>query len=175
MTSKTEFHPYADLFPMMSAAELEALADDIADNGLRTAIVRYQGAILDGRNRLKACEAKGIEPRFEDFEGTDEEAHALVISLNVQRRNLTTGQRASVAAKDWGLENKTDGRRSKNVTNGIVSAETLVKQFHISKRDLTQARDLLRDAQDLAREVEQGSPLSTKYNMFLERQRELAD
>jgi hypothetical protein len=56
-------------------------------------------ARLDGRNRLPACEAAGVEPRFEDFEGDDAGALALVISLNVQRRDMTAGQRAIVAAR----------------------------------------------------------------------------
>jgi hypothetical protein len=52
---KLKNHPYADLFPMMSTAELEALTADIAANGLRHPIVRYKGMVLDGRNRLLAC------------------------------------------------------------------------------------------------------------------------
>jgi ParB family chromosome partitioning protein len=46
----------------------------------RHPVVRYQGKILDGRNRLLACERAGVEPRFEDFEGDDAAALALVIS-----------------------------------------------------------------------------------------------
>ena len=67
-------HPYADLFPMMTAAEQDALAEDIAENGLRQPIVRYKGKVLDGRNRLIACETAGVEPTFIDFEGDDEGA-----------------------------------------------------------------------------------------------------
>jgi hypothetical protein len=96
---KLKAHPYAELFPMMSAAELEALTADIAANGLRTKIVRYQGMILDGRNCHAACEAAGITPGFTDFEGDDEAALALVWSSNMQRRDLTASQRAIVAAK----------------------------------------------------------------------------
>src|SRR6478672_8338126 len=62
-------HPAADLFPMMSDDELEALAKDIAENGVRQGVVLWistrmpvqtaaaaRGALLlDGRNRLAAA------------------------------------------------------------------------------------------------------------------------
>jgi hypothetical protein len=62
----------------------------------------------------------------------------------VQRRNLTSGQRAIVAAKEWGLEEKHRGGR--HATNGSMSLKSLAKQFHVSERDIVQARDLLRAA-----------------------------
>ena len=31
----------------------------------------YEGLILDGRNRYRACEAAGFEPRFRAFVGDD--------------------------------------------------------------------------------------------------------
>lgn len=50
-------HPAADAFPLMSPSELQELADDIKANGLACAIMRDKdGTILDGRNRLAACE-----------------------------------------------------------------------------------------------------------------------
>jgi hypothetical protein len=62
-------HPAADLFPMMPDDELESLARDIAENGLRQGVVLWistrmpvqtaaaaRGAmLLDGRNRLAAA------------------------------------------------------------------------------------------------------------------------
>src|SRR5262249_9146575 len=97
--SERKAHPYADLFPMMTADELDALAADIQANGLRQPIVLYQKQVLDGRNRLLACSRVGVEPTYVEHEGDDDSALALVISLNVQRRDLTPGQRAIVAAK----------------------------------------------------------------------------
>ena len=50
-------HPYADAFPMASEEELEELASSIAAVGLIHPIVLTpQGEVLDGRNRLAACE-----------------------------------------------------------------------------------------------------------------------
>lgn len=93
-----EVHPAALLFPMMTDDELNKLADDIAANGLMEPIVTYQGQILDGRNRLAACELAGVEPKF--CEATDVNSPTLyVLSKNLHRRHLTINQRAIIAAK----------------------------------------------------------------------------
>jgi hypothetical protein len=65
------FHRYADIFPLMPDAELAELACDIAAHGLRNPCVRYEGLILDGRNRDLACQQAGVEPAFVDYDGDD--------------------------------------------------------------------------------------------------------
>jgi hypothetical protein len=53
----TGIHPAAECFPMMSEVELRELAVDTAANGLREPItLDPPGAVLDERNRLKACD-----------------------------------------------------------------------------------------------------------------------
>ena len=81
------FHPLADLFPLPSEDELRALADDIADHGLREPIVTLEGQILDGRCRYLACKMAGVEPRFATHDG--DEPIAYVFSRNFHRRHLT--------------------------------------------------------------------------------------
>ena len=49
--TKLEFHPLANIFPLMPDNELKVLADDITRNGQRETITLCQGLILDGRNR----------------------------------------------------------------------------------------------------------------------------
>ena len=72
-----EFHPIANIFPMMGEEELDQLADDIMQNGLRQPIVLYQGQILDGRNRYQACELAAVEPDCTEYEG-DEDRKSVV-------------------------------------------------------------------------------------------------
>ena len=90
-------HPHATLFPLLQGDEFQALVEDIKANGLRQPIILYRNQILDGRNRYRACIEAGVEPRFTEFAGTDDEALAYVISANLHRRHLTTCQRAVLA------------------------------------------------------------------------------
>jgi hypothetical protein len=70
-------HPAADLFPLMSEAELRELGEDIKKNGLQSPIIVMsrpgidddgeeieQWYLLDGRNRLDAMALVGIKLEF---------------------------------------------------------------------------------------------------------------
>lgn len=173
-------HPYADLVPMMTAAELEALAADIKQNGLRHPVVRYQGMVLDGRNRLLACEKAGVEPAVADHEGDDASALALVISLNVQRRDLTPAQRALGAARAIGPYAEAAARRMMAGTlatdggPGKASAR-IAKEFKVGVNQVEQAKALLAEAPGLATQVEACAlSLACAYRQLQDRRREAA-
>ena len=97
--SKTalKVHPAAEIFPMLNAEELDALALDIKANGLQQPIVMWEGLLLDGRNRLAACAICGVEPSFKQYEGNS--PVTFVISANIKRRQLDASQRACVAVE----------------------------------------------------------------------------
>lgn len=82
---------------MLEGAELQSLADDIEQHGLQEPIMLFEGKILDGRNRYRACVMAGVDPQYVDWQGGN--PLAFVISHNLHRRHLTTSQRAMVAAK----------------------------------------------------------------------------
>lgn len=93
-------HKAAAVFPMLPGEQLDALADDIAQNGQREPIVLLDGEILDGRNRFDACQQACIEPRFRD--ATDEERAdpiGFVVSKNLHRRHMDESARAMAAAR----------------------------------------------------------------------------
>jgi N6-adenosine-specific RNA methylase IME4 len=90
-------HPYASLFPILSASELKELAADIKANGLRYPITLYEGKILDGRNRYAACQRAKVKPKFDPYKGKDPLGY--VVSLNIKRRHLSETQRGLVAAR----------------------------------------------------------------------------
>ena len=92
-------HPAAETFPALLDSELDDLTEDIRANGQREAIPLHpDGAILDGRNRDRACQRAGVEPRFTEWDGVGT-PEAFVISNNLIRRHLTASQRAMIAAK----------------------------------------------------------------------------
>lgn len=90
-------HKLALLLPAMTVEERTRLMEDIQANGLLDAITTYQGKVLDGRHRDELCSELGIEPRYVEYAGDD--PVSLVVSRNLQRRQLTTSQRAAVAAE----------------------------------------------------------------------------
>ena len=96
---------HANFYPMLSEEALAELAADIKENGQQSPItVTSDGVLLDGRNRLKACEIAGVEPRVTVYEGDDE--GAFVRSSN-ERRHQSTGSRAMSTA----LSLAEDGKR----------------------------------------------------------------
>ncbi len=92
-------HPAAELFPMLEPAELTTLVKDIAANGLLEPIVVYDGLLLDGRNRRRACEMSGVEPRYVEWHGEGGSPVAFIAARNLHRRHLSESQRAAIAAR----------------------------------------------------------------------------
>jgi hypothetical protein len=85
------------MFPLMVGDEFADLVADVKANGLLEPITKYQGKVLEGRNRYRACPLAGVPRRFEDYTGSD--PLAFVISKNVRRRHLTQEQKRDVIAK----------------------------------------------------------------------------
>lgn len=106
-------HPYADAFPMASEEELEELASSIAAVGLIHPIVLTpKGEVLDGRNRLAACEKVGVEPDFETRDGDDDDYKEFVIGANTtgRRESMTVQIAAASTALILGHERRKRGR-----------------------------------------------------------------
>jgi hypothetical protein len=127
------FHKLADLFPLTEGKEFEALVDDIRRNGLREPITRYEGAILDGRNRFRACERADVIPNFRDYDGDD--PFGFVVSANVHRRHLTESQRAMAAKR---AETTTWGRPKKGLDSNL-SRTKLAAIFNVGPGLIWQA------------------------------------
>lgn len=92
-----EAHPLAEKVPSMTETEYVDLRESIEANGLREPVMLYEGKILDGRHRAKACDELGIDPETREYEGDD--PAEFVVDANLHRRNLTVSQRAVVAVE----------------------------------------------------------------------------
>ena len=94
-----EAHPIADRYPLLEGEDFEAFKASTAANGQRVPIVLYQGKILDGRNRYRACRELGLLPEATDCGcQMDEQATTLADVLNLDRRHLTREQKRAVIA-----------------------------------------------------------------------------
>src|SRR6266702_882644 len=118
-----QFHEAANIFPMMGEDEYRSLVADIRAKGLLEPIWTYQGKIIDGRNRYKACLAIGIEPRYREWNG-EGSLVAFVVSLNLQRRHLSSSQKAVIALEvEKHLAIEAEKRRLANLKQGNILSD----------------------------------------------------
>lgn len=91
-------HPVAEYFPMMDGAAYAGHRDDIRTHGQRETVkLSIDGQLVDGRNRLKACQELGIDCMTEVV--GDPDLTSYIISENLYRRHLNDNQRARIGAK----------------------------------------------------------------------------
>jgi len=136
-----DFHPLADLFPLLEGDELQALADDISECGQLQPIMLHEGLILDGRNRYLACQMAEIEPEFVDYDGTN--PLGFVLSSNLHRRHLSVSQLAMVAEK---IQNMRQGERTDlqpSATLHKVSRRDAAALLGVSERSVAKAAAVL--------------------------------
>jgi N6-adenosine-specific RNA methylase IME4 len=89
-----------NIYPEMQPEEFERLRANIFANGYdkRYPIWIFEGEIIDGWNRYRACQALGVEPYTQHFLGSAVDAMQLVIRSN-DRRDLNSSQRAIIAVE----------------------------------------------------------------------------
>lgn len=94
-----EFHEIANIFPMMGEDEIADVAESIKRSGQRDDIILFEGMILDGRNREAACFVAGVTPRYRvfDMEADGADPVRYVLDKNLERRHLTSSQKAAAA------------------------------------------------------------------------------
>ena len=115
-------HPAAELFPLMSEAELKELAADIDKHDLAEPVCLYHDpelgpCVLDGRNRFDALELLNWEAGTQAHEPPSKrqllpaglyqwageekgfDPYAYVLSKNAHRRHLTSEQKRELIAK----------------------------------------------------------------------------
>jgi N6-adenosine-specific RNA methylase IME4/ParB-like chromosome segregation protein Spo0J len=135
-----QIHEAAYLFPEMQEAEFDELKQDISRNGQQMPILLYEGKVVDGRHRLRACAELGIVPRFEKMlAANDAEVNQAVVSINLHRRHLTESQRALVAAR---LTNSTVGTNQH--TAGAVSQKRVAEELGISVDSVLRGKTVLK-------------------------------
>ncbi len=108
-----ELHPLAQKYPPMEADEFAAFKADLAEHGQKNPIWLFEGKVLDGRNRLRACTELGLEPVFAEFAGNEPEAAAFVDSQNLHRRHLN---------KEW-RKKRVMELRAKGLSTHVIAKE----------------------------------------------------
>ena len=162
-----------NFYPEASPEIFAELREGIDRNGYDKAqpIVTYQGEILDGWNRQKACDDLGVRPTYRELCGDDTAALEFVISTN-RRRDLNKGQRAILAVKAGDLR-ETIAAKAKDAQirkpadsvsqkidqqnhNGGKTDQKLGDAFGVNRTYVNQATKLTAQAPEIAAKVEAG-------------------
>jgi ParB-like chromosome segregation protein Spo0J len=155
-----EIHPAAELFPMMDQQSLERLKADISDNGQEKCITFFNGQLLDGRNRMKACEELGIEPMIEEIEDSGDgkfDPFRWVLSVNLHRRHLTESQRAMVAARLAKLRLGANQHKEEGVQICTPSIEEAASLLSVGRTSVANAKKVIETcSEEIIEAVEQG-------------------
>ena len=107
--------------------------------------------MLDGRNRLAACEAAGVAPTFTVHAG---DPVAYIVSANITRRHLNAGQRAMLVAE----------MRARLPSKPAESARETARALHLSPARLSQAETVRQFTPHLTQQVMAGEfPLNEAY------------
>lgn len=131
-------HPVAEMFPMIpeGSREWNDLVESIENTGQVDPVVVDGNVLLDGRNRLRACEALGIKPKFVEWStlGIRIDQDAWITAKNLDRRHLTPDQRAMIAASvgRWQAEQlakaNQEANKPKRGQKGFQKVEDNVRQ-----------------------------------------------
>ena len=119
-------HEAADWFPMLEEAELQALADSIKTLGQIEPVVVWGERLVDGRNRWRACELAGVQPKVERRTfASEEECAGWVVAINVARRHLSHTQRCVLGEsfRDFCERLAKERQRAAGVAGGVRSGE----------------------------------------------------
>ncbi|MCG8911034.1 hypothetical protein [Pseudomonas sp. DP-17] len=139
-TSVLEYHPFANIFPLLSGADYDGFKADVQEQGQLEPIILLEGKILDGRNRYRVCLELGMDPITKDFEGDD--PLAFVVALNLRRRHLTTAQRALIAVE---LAKPPKGDSDATEQSARILLPNAAKTMNVSPRSVSSAKRVMRD------------------------------
>jgi len=195
--NRSKWHPDANLFPCMGTEELESLAQDIKQNGLQEPIRLFEGKVLDGRNRVLACAKANVEPRFVQWHKNGVSSLAFVVSENLERRHLSTSQRAALAAQlrpqfakeaqerqkaagkygaAGGRGNKTSKPSAQKCAEGSgKSSEQAASRFGVSARSVEKATALAKQNRSILGKVVRGELTLQQADKAINSRGKLAD
>jgi hypothetical protein len=195
LTQKWPVHPAADKFPMITGSEFTALAEDIAEHGLREPVWLWRDRedgveyLLDGRNRIAACAESGTHVATRYYDGPD--PISFVVSLNVTRRHLNEGQKAFIALELVPLyEEQSEKSRRAAISVARTTEKTVADRppsqpqpksrdkaaavVGTSGRSVARAKRIKEKAPDLQQKVESGELAIDRADRII-RDREAAD
>jgi hypothetical protein len=134
---------FASLLPPLTADERAQLeANLVAAQRCHDPLVRWQGVLIDGHNRLSLIEQRGFPFKVVDLNLPDRAAAlAWIVNHQLGKRNLTDeqlqylrGKRYLAEKQGHGGDRKSDG--SSGQVGQLTTAEQLAKDYKVSPRTI---------------------------------------
>ena len=165
---------FKKLIPPLTAEEFKQLETNCIDEGIRDAIVTWQGFIIDGHNRYKIAtdwqlSFKTIEKAFD----SEVDVIEWMLVNQLGRRNLTNEQRAYLIGKRYENEKKRKGRPNAKIGQNvpISTAEKIAEEIGISDKQVQRneqfAKGVDKMSEELKQEVLQGKSNLNKSDIQL--------
>ena len=138
-------HHLSVIFGDMSEPEFAAFVADIKKHGVLNPVTLYEGAILDGHHRYRACEELGIDCPAVQFRGSREKAKAFVVSTNNHRRHEGLTVRVARRLLETGYDAPLATRKEETAHTLAIMHETGASQTVVNsvKRVIHRAPKLL--------------------------------
>lgn len=143
-----ERHALSSAFPDMSDEEYQDLKDSIENIGLQNPVVLFQGQVIDGWHRYKACDETGSECRFVELDANTP-PDDYVIAQNSSRRSMTASQKALAfseiyAWKRHGGADRFSPTRTECALD--MTAAQIADKAGVSTRSVQQAKQVIANA-----------------------------
>ena len=131
-TSEVEIHELANISPIYTKPQFNALKASIEEFGQRIPIVMYRGRCIDGRHRLKALNELGVDKVHytnEDSKKSIEDLKKEILGVYENRRHQSPTQKAILAYKAY-AEGKANGEK---ISQGAVADEFGTTRLMLSR------------------------------------------
>ena len=129
---------FESLIPPLSSEEFQQLEENCVKEGIRDALITWNGVLIDGHNRFKIAAKHGLQWTEKKMEFADrDEAIEWICNNQLGRRNLHVLDReALMSEKREALERMSKSIRLANLRNNAVDVEKLPHRGKGKTRDI---------------------------------------
>lgn len=111
---------FESLIPPLSSEEFQQLEDNCVKEGIRDALITWDGVLIDGHNRFKIAAKHGLQWNEKKMEFADrDEAKLWIIRNQFGRRNLDKWQRFDLAKSLEEIEKRKAKERMSDGGKGV--------------------------------------------------------
>ena len=150
---------FKSAIPPLTADEFAQLEQSILAEGIRDAIIVWNGCILDGHNRYEIATKYGLEYRtIEKHFESIYDAKEWMFVYQLGRRNLTELQKTNLIGQRYNNQKQQQGgdRKSKGQNVLLINtAETIADEYNIHEKAVKRAADFATGLEHTTPELQQ--------------------